>query len=388
MSITQETSPAGAAGPAGDDNHRVVAPAKPKRRRTGIVAAVVVVVVAAGGVSYVVIDPFHKAASSTSIDSGASTGIAQIKKGDLHARTQQNGTLGYAGTFEIINQAGGTATRLPKVGDIVKQGQVLYRVDGKAVIFLKGTRTPSYRDLSWGDTGADVKQLNAALVKLGYASKSNLDPSSDYFGRATYNAIVKLQDKLGLDETGKWTREQGIFLPADAIRVTKVDGVEGKSVPNGQTLIEGTTTDRQITVNLSASQQSQVKVGDATEITMPNGKTTTGKVTSVGKVATTDDNGTTIQVLIRPDKPAVTGSLDAAPVQVGIISDTAKGVLSVPVNALLALAGGGYAVEVVDASGAHRLVGVQTGLFDDSAGLVEVTGTGLATGQNVVVPAS
>jgi hypothetical protein len=60
----------------------------------------------------------------------------------------------------------------------------------------------------------------------------------------------------------------------------------------------------------------------------------------------------------------------------------------VPANALLALAGGGYAVEVVDASGVHRLVGVQTGLFDDSAGLVEVTGNGVAEGQNVVVPAS
>ena len=177
-------------------------------------------------------------------------------------------------------------------------------------------------------------------------------------------------------------------MPADAIRVTKVDGVEGKSVANGQTLIEGTTTNRQVTVDLSASQQSQVKVGDRTEITMPNGKTTTGKVSSVGKVATTDDDGTTIEVLIRPDKPAATGSLDAAPVQVGIVSDTAKGVLSVPVNALLALAGGGFAVEVVDPSGVHRLIGVQTGLFDDSAGLVEVTGTGLAAGQNVVVPAS
>ena len=57
-----------------------------------------------------------------------------------------------------------------------------------------------------------------------------------------------------------------------------------------------------------------------------------------------------------------------------------------PVDALLAQAGGGYAVEVVGADGIHRLVPVTLGLFDDADGLVQVTGTGLAAGQQVVVP--
>ena len=62
-------------------------------------------------------------------------------------------------------------------------------------------------------------------------------------------------------------------------------------------------------------------------------------------------------------------------------------VLAVPVNALLALAGGGYAVEVVGPGGVHQLVGVSVGLFDDAAGMVQVSGSGLAAGQRVVVPA-
>jgi hypothetical protein len=33
-------------------------------------------------------------------------------------------------------------------------------------------------------------------------------------------------------------------------------------------------------------------------------------------------------------------------------------------------------------------VAVSLGLFDDAAGLVQVTGTGLAAGQHVVVPAA
>jgi hypothetical protein len=62
-------------------------------------------------------------------------------------------------------------------------------------------------------------------------------------------------------------------------------------------------------------------------------------------------------------------------------------VLAVPVDALLALAGGGYAVEVVGAGGVHRLVAVTLGLFDDAEGLVQVSGPGLQAGQRVVVPA-
>jgi hypothetical protein len=58
----------------------------------------------------------------------------------------------------------------------------------------------------------------------------------------------------------------------------------------------------------------------------------------------------------------------------------------VPVDALLALAGGGYAIEVVGPGGVHHLVAVSTGLFDDADGLVQVTGNGLAAGQRIVVP--
>ena len=45
-------------------------------------------------------------------------------------------------------------------------------------------------------------------------------------------------------------------------------------------------------------------------------------------------------------------------------------------------------MEGVTPRGAHHLVPVQLGLFDDDAGLVQVTGSGLAAGQRVVVPAS
>ncbi|MFG2561433.1 hypothetical protein [Streptomyces sp. NPDC048496] len=179
-----------------------------------------------------------------------------------------------------------------------------------------------------------------------------------------------------------------VFLPAKEIRITKVNAVTGDKAASGGAFMQASSTDRQVTVALNANQQADVAVGDKVTITLPNGKATPGVVSSVGKVATKENDKTTIDVQIKPSNPKVTGELDQAPVQVAIVSDTVEDVLSVPVNALLATAGGGYAVEVVDPGGEHRLVAVKTGLFDDSAGQVEVTGSGLEVDQRIVVPSS
>jgi multidrug efflux pump subunit AcrA (membrane-fusion protein) len=113
----------------------------------------------------------------------------------------------------------------------------------------------------------------------------------------------------------------------------------------------------------------------------------------VGKVATApsnnsggSDSGPTVPVTIRPTHPAATGSLDQALVEVAITDQTVHNVLAVPVTALLARSGGGYSVELVAGDGTHHLVRVNLGLFDDAAGMVQVSGTGLAAGQRVVVP--
>ena len=78
------------------------------------------------------------------------------------------------------------------------------------------------------------------------------------------------------------------------------------------------------------------------------------------------------------------GHLDEAPVTVSIVSASVHGVLAVPVSALVALAGGGYAVEVDQGRSLH-LVAVHTGLFGQT--LVQVSGSGLRPGMRVEVPA-
>ncbi|MFF3325353.1 peptidoglycan-binding protein [Streptomyces sp. NPDC002889] len=381
-SQTLEEEEAAAAGPSEDKV------ARPRPRRRGRTVAITLAVLVAAGVGVVIADPFGARPKDTTIASSVPTGLAKVTKGTLSARTLENGTLGYAGDYQVVNKASGTVTKLPGVGQVIKQGKVLYRVDGKPVILLHGAYVPVYRALSWGTEGADVKQLNAALVALGYATKDELDPDSDYFGRQTYNALVELQDDVGLEETGDLPLGQAVFLPAKEIRVTKVTAVPGGTVAGGASVMQASSTDREVTVELSASQQADVAVGDKVTITLPTDKTTEGVVSVVGKVATKGTSSTTIDVRIRPLKPKETGQLDQAPVQVSIVTETVKDVLSVPVNSLLALAGGGYAVEVVEDAGDHRLVAVKPGLFDDAAGKVEVTGTGLTVNQSIVVPSS
>jgi multidrug efflux pump subunit AcrA (membrane-fusion protein) len=152
------------------------------------------------------------------------------------------------------------------------------------------------------------------------------------------------------------------------------------------------TSDRHVvTIQLDASQQSEVKAGDTVSITLPDGTTTPGVATAVGTVATTSGSGgspaTTIPVQVKLTEPKAAGTLDQAPVTVNITTASVKSVLAVPVGALLARSPGGYVVEVVGPGNTRRWVPVRPGIFDDASGLVQVTGA-LAPGQRIVVPAT
>lgn len=346
-----------------------------------------VIVAGAGVAAGAIIRPFGGSSTTSSIDNGAPTGLATVTRGVVSARTSVDGKLGYQGDYTAINKASGTFTSLPPVGREVHQGDTLYRVSGKPVVLLKG-RIPLYRALSEGDSGPDVRQLNADLVALKYATKSELSPHSKYFGSATADALEKLQDDLNVTQNGELAVGQAVFLPSGTARVTDVTAKLGGTAAPGTAVLQASSTTRQVSVKLDAASQSQVKVGDKVTITLPTMKTTPGVVSSVGTVAKSSSSGATIGVNITPSDPKATGSLDQAPVSVLIVTDSAKNVLSVPVSALLALASGGYAVEVVEAGGLRHLVPVTTGLFDDEAGTVQVDGSGLAAGQRVVVPST
>jgi hypothetical protein len=278
-------------------------------------------------------------------------------------------------------------TRLPAVGAVVKRGESLYEVDGRPVLLLYG-RATAWRAFAAGmSPGQDVAQLNANLRALGYGAGLG----GDAFTAGTSAAIAALQAARGLEATGALLLGSIVFEPG-AVRVTSRTPSSGAAVQPGAVL-SVTSISRSITIALDAAEQASIAVGDPVTITLPDNSTTPGRVSYVGTVATvpsSSDPGAnstpTIEVDVTPTHPAATGRLDQAPVSVSIVTDSVRNALVVPVNALLALGGGGYAIEKIDADGGHRLVPVELGLFDDSNGLVQVTGPGVTAGMQIVVP--
>ncbi len=357
-----------------------------RRRRVRVGALVVVVCLVVAVVAIVVANPFASSGSGSAgfADNTAPTSLATVTQRPLSSQDQEQGTLGYAGTYSILNETAGRYTRLPSAGAVIKPGQPLYWVDDSPVVLLYG-HTPGYRALSEGLTGPDVTELNTDLVALGYATRAELDPTSDYFSAETAYAVERLQAHFDLSETGSLALGSVLFEPG-AMRLESVTPTLGEQAGPGAPFAQATTTAREVTVSLDAAQQSEVKAGDRAAITLPDNSVTPGVITSVGTVASSGSNPT-VTVDARPLDPRATGHLDQSPVEVAITTATARNALVVPVDALLALSSGGYAVEVAGAHGVHSLVAVSLGLFDDADGLVQVTGKGLAAGQRVVVPA-
>jgi hypothetical protein len=348
------------------------------------------------GVAIAVVHPFAGTASGHggAVDNGSPISTRRVERTSLSSQTQVTGTLGYAGSWTVsapaVEPGQAVYTMLPSAGRIVRRGQRLFSIDGKPTLLLYGS-TPVWRSFQAGmSPGVDVAELNANLRALAFGA-----PSGDAFTWATSTAISALQRAHGLTQTGSLLLGAVVFEPG-ALRVTTAIATLGAPAQSGPVLT-GTSTRQHVSVQLDVARQSEVKVGDRVSLILPDNRATAGVVSAIGKVATTpssdqqaggSSSSPTIDVTVRLLHPSAVGTLDQAPVEVSITERSVSDALAVPVNALVALAGGGYAVEEVEADGTHRLVPVKPGVFDDAQGLVQVAGGGLAVGRRVVVPAS
>ena len=362
------------------------------RKRWVLSGAAVLVAATAAGVG--VARSSAKPATSAAQKPPANT--ATVELGRLSDMVSQYGTLTYrarsdGSPYAVINRARGIYTKLPEDGDRVDCGDVIYRVNDNPVLLLCGS-TPAYRSLSKGDRGPDVTELNANLVDLGFASRTQLDRSSDSFSSETASALEKLHSKLGEDRTGSLDLGQAVFLP-ERVRVAKVTGELGATAQPGARVLYATSDTLEVQLALDPSQQDEVKKGDRAQITLPGNRSVTGRVDRLGRVAQvpagqdSGAGGATIPAYLSLDHPDQARGLDKAPVQVNITTKGVERALSVPVIAIVGKSGGGFAVEVVRPGGRRELVAVKLGLFDTGGGRVEVEGD-LRAGDRVVVPSS
>jgi peptidoglycan hydrolase-like protein with peptidoglycan-binding domain len=336
-------------------------------------------------------------------------GTATVVRTDVSARRVVAGTLGYAGYFAVGSElAGGIVTWLPPAGAVVHRGQPLFGVSGQPVTLLYGT-VPAYRDFGPGMTpGPDVRELQRNLAALGFAPGA----ADGTFGWSTEAAVERWQHSRGQVVTGTLPLGTVAFLPGP-LRVTTTAVAPGSPVAAGTIVLSGTSDTPVVSAWLPVGGPV-ARPGDPVLVTLPDGSTTVpGTVATVGQVATTPagggagtgtagttgpagssgasgdsgaaggGSGAAFPVTVAIASPRVPDGLDQAPVQVAITRQRNRDVLAVPVTALLALPGGGYAIE--ESGPGRQVIPVTTGLYDDETGLVEVSGRGVSAGLSVGV---
>jgi len=521
-------------------NVTVSAPAS-RRRSLGLA---LVLVVAAGVVVAIVLGtrPSSPRASSGGV---SAAGAAIVQRRNLVETDTESGTLAYANPQTVYNRLTGTITWLPAVGQLIRPGQRLYRVNGRPVVLLDGA-LPAYRALTAKDSpGQDILQLNSDLVQMGFADgQITID---DAWQTGTTDAVERWQASLGEKQTGKIALGWIVFLPGAQLcdplettcgstvggsgsgssagsgsgptngcgvaeasatvpaphpefvdlttsstttpttttsttsttttttpatttttpttTTTRTKGTKppsrhkpggsgsssgkrsrsgtasgsgsghssgsgkgssgsgsgsgnasgsgkssgsgkgssgsgsGNSAGSASAILQTTSTELVVTVDLSASNQSEAKVGETVTIEMPAGNTVNGRISAVSSVAQTSSSsgngsgsgpgsgsgsgsgssGSTIPVTVTLSGQHSGAGLDQASVSVNFAQQRAKHVLSVPVTALVATAGGGYAVQ--EAAAPYKLIPVTTGLF--AAGYVQISGPGIHPGLQV-----
>ncbi|MEH1164651.1 peptidoglycan-binding protein [Micromonospora sp. CPCC 205539] len=300
------------------------------------------------------------------------------------------GELGYGPAVPLASTATGTVTWLPQVGAEVRRGGALLRADEKPIVLLYGL-LPMYRPLTEGTTGSDVRQFERNLTALGYRGIT----VDEKFSAATTLAVKRWQKDLALPVTGVVERERVIYAPK-AVRIARQLVRLGASAAGDLLTYTGST--RMVLVSAGAGEVGWAVKGTKVTVALPTGGSVAGTVSVVGAPAAGGSVGdgqqpadperpgtgsATVEVTIAIADQKALGALGATPVDVRYVAKERRAVLTVPVDALLALAEGGYGVEVTGPAGA-RIVAVQAGMFAD--GRVEVSGEGLAEGMTVGVP--
>ncbi len=308
------------------------------------------------------------------------------------------------------------------VGDTITSGEQLAELDGEPLFVLAGP-VPAWRDLTPGESGPDVAELQNALASLGYYDGGD---TAGYFGAATQDAVAAYYEHLGYTApaSGGVPAADVVFLPSLPASVVAVNGAAGQQP--GQPFLElAARGSLALTGELPPAYAGQVKPGlSVTIYDAVTGIHATGIVAGLGTATATVPTGTVVDVgsgaasaaaassgssnasagsggsgssggsgavtfiplTVRPSAP-LAAALNGENVLVTVQTGQTEGpVLTTPVAAVVTSVSGTTYVTVVGAHGAQAQVPVTPGIAEN--GYVQVTparpGT-LAAGDRVVV---
>lgn len=319
------------------------------------------------------------------------TGTARLERQDLVVTDSFDGTLGYGDARALVSEREGVVTAVAGADATVTPGSELFRVDFEPTVLLAG-EVPAYRALdSSSSNGPDIGQLEQALVDAGHGEGVTVDED---FTSGTAAAVARWEKALGrTDPDGSVELGDVIFLP-HPVRIASVEAEKGTRVTSGATVVTATSTERVVEVDLQASRADELEPGVKVQLTMPGDTETTGTVASIGVASDASEDApagpgggeSTLPVVITLDDPSAAGEFESGSVDVELERSREEDALVAPVTALVALAEGGYAVQLVDdsAPGGYRLVAVEVGASSNQ--LVSINGDGIEPGFEVVVP--
>ena len=385
-------------GPSLEEVAALVGGQRTKVRRTAAIAGVIGLALGAGGV--VATSLFGGSDTTKARDVVALKTVASESR-DVDLYTEYAGTLGYGDAVKIVTRGSGVLTSVPAAGTDLARGQAAFAIDEQPVALMYGD-LPAWRSLSTSSTpGPDILQLETNLAALGYGDGLTVD---DTFTSVTAAALKKFETDIGQ------TDPDGVLDPGEVVFSSgpiRVDSVltRGSTVSAGTSVITAaliqraqdtvadsvvttaTTPTQAVTFTIASTDQGKFTVGDAVKVVLADGRIADGVVSALSDTPRRNGSGpsaalvldVTVSVTTVPD-----GGLIEGPANVRITSQSLKGITMVPVRALVALEGGGYAVSVADATGATHYVAVETGVFQD--GWVQVTGK-VSPGDLVQVPA-
>jgi hypothetical protein len=305
----------------------------------------------------------------------------QVVRTELQATTELTGNVAYVSDRTVVNRLGGregaaTLTRIATQGSVIDRGAKMFSINAAPVVMLVGA-TPAWRTLEPGVAGTDVRQLESNLKTLGYGGFT----VDSRFTLETATAVRQWQRDIGAPVDGVVDLGEVVFLP-NPVRVQQDLRTLGDAVEAGAEILTVGPTAPVVTVDLTEAQLSLVAAGERVIVRLANRTEVPGSVRSLG-AAQQGEGQRVIPAIISLSRPADALKLVGSTAILRVVTDTRKDVLAVPVTALLAVAGGGYALEV-DRGGSLVRVDVTPGIFD-ARGLVEITGTGIQAGDRVVV---
>ncbi|PRX98070.1 peptidoglycan-binding protein [Allonocardiopsis opalescens] len=383
-----EAPAASGAAPPPEAGTAAAAEGGPKRRRRlGLVWVALGIAVPVGaGAGY-----WYAAQDGGAASAGAAAppvATTEVTRQTLTVAESFGGVLGHGEPTAVPAAAQGTVTATAEQGSQIERGTELFRIDERPVTAMYG-EVPMFRDLGPGDSGDDVEQLEENLSELGYDGFS-VDGDYDW---GTEAAVRAWQDDIGAEETGTVGRADVVMLPG-AGRVDGVRADRGAAVSPGAPVLDVTGADQLVSLDVAVGDRELFEVDQEVAVQLPGGEEVAGTVTDVavveggsdeagggGAAAGAEDAVAQVEVAIEGED--VDDALLGSPVDVVVEAEQREDVLTVPVNALLALAEGGYGLEVVDGAASTTVVPVEAGLF--AQGRVEVEGDGIAEGTVVGV---